>query len=102
MLPSPRPGISLAYLTAQWPHLVKRVARRRRLLDTILSTAWPIEITEHTLVVGFPPQHRMQRELFESPEYRSLLEEELAHMFGQTFEVETVLHPTPTGPRPRS
>jgi len=101
-LPSLHPGVSLAHLTAQWRHLVTRVARRRRLLETILSTAWPIQITEHTLVVGFPPQHRLQRELFESPEYRSLLEEELAHMFGQTFEVETVLHPASPGPRPRS
>jgi hypothetical protein len=94
-LPALGVGISLAHVTAQWPQLIKRVARRRRILDTILSTAWPIQLMEHTLVVAFPPQHRLQQELFESPESRGLLEEELSRMFGREFEVETVLHPAP-------
>jgi hypothetical protein len=96
-----RPEISLTHMTAQWLYLVSRVARRRRILETILSTARPLQIREHTLVVGFPPQHRLQRELFDSPEYRGLLEEELTRVFGQTFAVETVLHQTSTGPQPR-
>jgi hypothetical protein len=101
-LPTFHSGASLAHVTAHWRLLVDRVARRRRILDTILSTARPIQLTEQTLVVGFPPQHRLQRELFDSPEYRSLLEEELTHMFGQTFGVETVLHPAAAGPQLRS
>jgi hypothetical protein len=101
-LPTLGVGMSLAHLTAQWPHLIKRVARRRRILDTILSTTWPVQMMEHTLVVAFPPQHRLQQELFESPEYRGLLEEELSRMFGRAFDVETVLHPAPADPRPRS
>jgi hypothetical protein len=99
MLPTLGMEISLVHVTAQWPQLIKRVARRRRILDTILSTAWPIALMEHTLVVAFPPQHRLQQELFESPESRALLEEELSRMFGQAFEVETVLHPAPADPR---
>jgi hypothetical protein len=76
-----------------WDHIVKRAARRRRILETILSTARPLRLTGQTVVLGFPPQQRFQQELIESEEYRRLLEEELRKTFGVVLEVSTELLP---------
>ena len=76
-----------------WDYLIKRVARRRRILETILSAARPLRVTAQRLVLGFPPQHRFQQELVESDEYRSLLEEELQKAFGVRLEVTTEVYP---------
>jgi hypothetical protein len=91
---SPQPQApTLAQLTATWHHVVKRTARRRRILETILSAARPLRIAGSKLVLSFPPQHRFQQELIESDEYRRLLEEELKNTFGVSLEVTTELHP---------
>jgi hypothetical protein len=76
-----------------WDHVVKRVARRRRILETILTIARPLRMVDQTLVLGFPPQHRFQQEIVESEEYRSLLQEELHKTFGVSFEVTTEVSP---------
>jgi uncharacterized protein len=101
-IPQPSPPVtSFAQVTTKWEQIVKRLGRRRRILETILSMARPLRIDGHTLVLGFPPQHRFQQELIESADYRTLLEEELASMFGVTFDVTTVLEPTQEPPRRR-
>jgi hypothetical protein len=90
----PQPSTpTLDQVTAKWDHVVKRVARRRRILDTILAAARPLRVTEQRLVLSFPPQHRFQQELVESEEYRSLLEEELRKAFGVSLEVTTEVYP---------
>jgi Helicase HerA, central domain len=81
-------------MTAMWDHVVKRVARRRRILEPILAAARPLRVTEGGLVLSFPPQHRFQQELVESEEYRSLLEEEIKKVFGVSLEVTTEVYPT--------
>jgi hypothetical protein len=86
--------VPLAQVTAKWEQLVKRLGRRRRILETILSMARPVRIDGRMLVLGFPPQHRFQQELIESADYRMLLEEELASMFGVAFEITTLLDPS--------
>jgi uncharacterized protein len=88
------PTPSVAQVTAMWDHIVTRVARRRRILETILSAARPLRIAGHGFVLGFPPQHRFQQELVESEEYRRLLEEELKKAFGVALEVTTEVYPT--------
>jgi uncharacterized protein len=88
------PAPSVAQVTAIWDHIVTRVARRRRILETILSVARPLRIAGLGLVLGFPPQHRFQQELVESEEYRSLLEEELKKAFGVSLEVTTEVYTT--------
>jgi uncharacterized protein len=85
---------TLERVTAMWDHVVKRVARRRRILETILASARPLRVTEQRLVLSFPPQHRFQQELVESEEYRSLLEEELKKALGVGLEVTTEVYPT--------
>jgi len=76
-----------------WDYLIKRVARRRRILETILAAARPLRVADQKLVLGFPPQHRFQQELVESEEYRSLLEDELQKAFGVHLEVTTEVYP---------
>jgi hypothetical protein len=93
MVPQP-PTPTVAQVTAMWDHVVKRVARRRRILETILAAARPLRVAEQRLVLSFPPQHRFQQELVESEEYRSLLEEELQKAFGVSLEVTTEVYPT--------
>jgi hypothetical protein len=88
------PAPTVAQVTAMWDHIVKRVGRRRRILETILAAARPLRVTEQRLVLSFPPQHRFQQELVESEEYRSLLEEELQKAFGVSLEVTTEVYPT--------
>jgi hypothetical protein len=87
------PMPSVAQVTAMWDHLIKRVARRRRILETILAAARPLRVADQKLVLGFPPQHRFQQELVESEEYRSLLEDELQKAFGVHLEVTTEVYP---------
>jgi hypothetical protein len=87
------PVPSLAQVTAMWDYLIKRVARRRRILETILAAARPLRVADQRLVLGFPPQHRFQQELVESEEYRSLLEDELHKAFGVHLEVTTEVYP---------
>ena len=90
----PQPSTpTLDQVTAMWDHVVKRVARRRRILETILAAARPLRVSEQGLVISFPPQHRFQQELVESEEYRSLLEEELKKVFGVSLEVTTEVYP---------
>jgi hypothetical protein len=87
------PMPSVAQVTAMWDYLVKRVARRRRILETILAAARPLRVADQKLVLGFPPQHRFQQELVESEEYRGLLEDELKKAFGVHLEVTTEVYP---------
>ncbi|HEX9870741.1 MAG TPA: hypothetical protein VGC99_19525 [Candidatus Tectomicrobia bacterium] len=87
------PMPSVAQVTAMWDYLIKRVARRRRILETILAAARPLRVADQKLVLGFPPQHRFQQELVESEEYRSLLEDELRKAFGVHLEVTTEVYP---------
>jgi hypothetical protein len=87
------PTLTIAQVTAMWDHVVKRVSRRRRILETILATAHPLRLAGQTVVVGFPPQQRFQQELIESEDYRRLLEEELRKTFGVVLEVSTELLP---------
>ena len=93
MMPQLSPP-TLEQMTAMWDHVVRRVARRRRILEPILATARPLRVTEQGVVLSFPPQQRFQQELVESEEYRSLLEEELKKVFGVSLEVTTEVHPT--------
>ena len=94
MATTPTPSTpTIEQVTAMWDQIVKRVSRRRRILETILAAARPLRITEHGLVIGFPPQQRFQQELVESDEYRSLLEEELKKAFGVSLEVTTEVYP---------
>jgi hypothetical protein len=85
--------LSLAQVTAEWQALVKRLGRRRRVLETILTVGRPIRLTDHTLVVGFPPHRRFHQELLEMPDYRTYVEEELTRMFRVRLAVVTALHP---------
>jgi len=87
------PMPSVAQVTAMWDYLIKRVARRRRILETILAAARPLRVVNWKLVLGFPPQHQFQQELVESEEYRSLLEEELQKALGARLEVTTEVYP---------
>jgi hypothetical protein len=87
------PMPTAAQVAGMWDHVVKRVARRRRILATILSAARPLRINGRRLVLSFPPQHRFQQELVESEEYRSLLEEELKRACGVSLEVTTEVYP---------
>jgi hypothetical protein len=84
---------TLDQVAAVWDTVVKRVARRRRILETILAAARPLRVAEQRLVLSFPPQHRFQQELVESEEYRSLLEEELKKAVGVSLEVTTEVSP---------
>jgi hypothetical protein len=96
---TPAPMLSLELIAAKWDYILKRVGRRRRILETILSTARPVHLEGHTLRLGFPPQSRFQQELMASPEYCGLLEEELAHLLGVSVEVTATFHPMPETPR---
>gem|GEM_PF-359412 len=90
----PQPHMpTIGQVTTMWDQVVKRVSRRRRILETILAAARPLRVTEQRLVLSFPPQHRFQQELVESEEYRSLLEEELRKAFGVSLEVTTEVYP---------
>ena len=84
---------TLAQVNATWDHIVKRVARRRRILETILSTARPLRLVGKQVVLGFSPQQRFQQELIQSDDYRHLIEEELRKAFGGELEVTTELYP---------
>jgi hypothetical protein len=91
MPPSSTP--TLDQVTSMWDRVVKRVSRRRRILETILAAARPLRVTEQVLVLSFPPQQRFQQELVESEEYRILLEEELKIVFGVSLEITTEVYP---------
>jgi len=84
---------TLDQVASMWEHIVKRVARRRRILETVLAAARPLRVTGQRVVLSFPPQQRFQQELMESEEYRSLLEAELKKAFGVSLEVTTEVYP---------
>jgi hypothetical protein len=85
--------LSLAEITAEWQMLLKRLGRRRRVLETVLAAGHPLQLTGHTLVVGFSPQRRFHQELLDMPDYRSQVEEELARRFQVRLSVVTALYP---------
>jgi hypothetical protein len=85
--------LSLAQVIAEWQMLVKRVGRRRRVLETVLTAGHPLRVNGHTLVVGFSPQRRFHQELLDMPDYRSCVEEELVRTFRVRLSVVTVLYP---------
>jgi hypothetical protein len=85
--------LSLAQITAEWQALLKRLGRRRRVLETILTAGRPIRLTDHILVVGFPPHRCFHRELLDTLDYRTCVEEELARTFRVRLAVVTALYP---------
>jgi hypothetical protein len=85
--------LSLAQITAEWRMLLKRLGRRRRVLETVLAAGHPIKLIGQTLVVGFSPQRRFHQELLDMPDYRSCVEEELARTFQVRLSVVTALSP---------
>jgi len=96
-LPSRNLPLSLAHITAEWRGLMKRLGRRRRVLETLLSAAQPIRLTANTLVVGFPPHRRFHQELLDMPDYRSYVEEELTRTFRMRLSVVTAAYPESRG-----
>ena len=91
--------LSLMQITAEWRVLLKRLGRRRRVLETILTAGQPIRLLGHTLIIGFPPDRRFHQELLDIPEYRVYVEEELSRMFEVELAVATALHPESRGLR---
>jgi hypothetical protein len=85
--------LTLAQIAAEWQVFLKRLGRRRRVLETILTAAHPVRLTGNTLIIGFPPHRRFHRELFDTPDYRACVEEELAWMFRVRLSVMTALSP---------
>ena len=73
--------------------LLKRLGRRRRVLEAVLAAGHPLQLTGHTLVVGFSPQRRFHQELLDMPDYRSCVEEELVRTFQVRLSVVTALYP---------
>jgi hypothetical protein len=84
---------TITQISATWDSIVKRLSRRRRILETMLSTARPLRLTGSCVVLGFPPQQRFQQELIASEDYRRLIEDELKKAFGVELEVTTELQP---------
>jgi hypothetical protein len=85
--------LTLAQIAAEWQVLLKRLGRRRRVLETILTAAHPVRLTGNTLIIGFPPHRRFHRELLDTPDYRACVEEELAWMLRVRLSVMTALSP---------
>src|SRR6266545_1009107 len=81
-LPAEASSLSRADVLAEWQPMLKRLGRRRRVLETILAAGRPIRLCERTLVVGFAPQRQFHRELLDLPEYRRCVEKELSKIFG--------------------
>jgi len=96
-LPSRNFPLSLAHITAEWRGLLKRLGRRRRVLETLLTAGQPIRLTANTLVVGFPPHRRFHQELLDMPDYRSCVEEELTRTFRMRLSVVTAAYPESRG-----
>jgi hypothetical protein len=84
---------SLGQIIAEWQTLLKRLGRRRRLLETVLAAGRPIRLTDDTLDIGFSPQRRFHRELLDLPEYRDCVEEELTRTFRVRLSVVTAWYP---------
>jgi hypothetical protein len=91
--PACDPPLSLPHIIAEWPSLLKRLGRRRRVLETILRAGQPIRLTDDALLVGFPPDRRFHLELLAMSDYRSSVEEELARTFLLKLTLATCLHP---------
>ena len=85
--------VSLAHITAEWRGLLKRLGRRRRVLETILTAGRPIRLAANILVIGFPAHRRFHQELLDMPDYRGCLEEELTRTFRTQLSVITAAHP---------
>lgn len=85
--------LSLEHITAEWRGLLKRLGRRRRVLETILTAGQPIRLIAATLIVGFPPHRCFHRELLDMPEYRGCVEAELTRTFRLRLFVATAAHP---------
>ena len=92
--PSPwNSPFSLMHITAEWPALLQRLGRRRRVLETILTAGRPVKLIGATLIIGFPPYHRFHKELLDMPDYRTGVEDELSRTFQVRLTVATSFHP---------
>jgi hypothetical protein len=85
--------LPLARVVAAWQPLVRHLGRRRRVLESILSAGRPLWLSGKTLVVGFAADRQFHRELLDVPEYRKIVEAELARRFGVELAVVTKLYP---------
>ena len=92
-------SVSLAHITAEWRGLVKRLGRRRRVLETILTAGRPIRLAANILVIGFPAHRRFHQELLDMADYRGCVEEELTRTFRTQLFVVTAAHPESRGLR---
>jgi hypothetical protein len=96
---SPPIPLSLAQVSAKWTRVARRLGRHRPVLELILAAGLPVRLVEQTLIVGFSPRRRFQRELLEVTDYRVPVEEELSRTFGVPLAVTTALQPTHPGQR---
>jgi hypothetical protein len=99
---SPRlhPHLSLTHITAEWPALLKRLGRRRQVLEIILTAGRPSQLIGQTLIIEFPLDRRFHRELLDIPDYRACVEGELSRKFRVRLAVGTVLRPESRRLRP--
>lgn len=96
---SPPIPLSLAQVSAQWKRVARRLGRHRPVLELILAAGLPVRLVEQTLIIGFSPHRRFQRELLEVTDYRVPVEEELSRTFGVPLALTTVLQPRRSGQR---
>jgi hypothetical protein len=92
--------LSLTHITAEWPALLKRLGRRRQVLETILTAGRPSQLIGQTLIIEFPLDRRFHRELLDIPDYRACVEEELSRRFRVSLVVRTSLYPESRRLRP--
>ena len=92
--------LSLTHITAEWPALLKRLGRRRQVLETILTAGRPSQLMGQTLIIEFPLDRRFHRELLDTPDYRACVEEELSRRFRVSLVVGTSLCPESRRLRP--
>jgi hypothetical protein len=85
--------LSLTHITVEWPALLRRLGRRRQMLETILMAGRPIRLIGQTLIIEFPLNRRFHRELLDIPDSRAHVEEELSRRFRVRLAVETSLCP---------
>lgn len=83
--------VALATVTQRWQEILDAIKKIKITAYAFLVEAEPLEVDQHTLVLGFPADHSFHKERMEQPENRQAVEQVLQHVFRLPLKIKCVM-----------
>jgi len=81
---------SLNDIERVWPQILEAVKAKEMSTGMFLAEAQPVEVTDGSVVIGFPEEFQFHKEMLDRPEKRKMVEEAFLQFLGSPATIQFV------------